>query len=192
MRKLIILTLAVIATALGAQAKELKRYTNLHDKIPAAGYVGFVGVEMGSPGAFGPGGFSIGATTSHGYMVTPRIFVGAGAGYIADTEDSQGVIPVFAEGRLYFPSQYMRRIYPHIAARLGAQFATEGGTGGLVQLACGFRVPFNQKLALNVEVGPQYATAYERETPKDQISFNAPFKSNGMKFSFFARINFEF
>lgn len=191
MKKLIILLLAVIS-AIGVNAAELKRHTNLYNKIPAEGYVGFVGVEIGAPGMFGDGGCSIGGVTSHGWMVTSRAFLGAGVGYIADISDNLGVIPVFAEGRFYFPSQYMRRIYPHIAARVGAQFATEGGTGGLVQVACGFRVPFSEQLALNVEVGPQYATAYNRETAAGTISFNAPFKSDGMKFSFFARINFEF
>lgn len=192
MKKLIILLMASLAVV-GAGAAELKRHTNLYDKIPAEGYVGYVGVELGAPGSFASGGFSIGATTSHGWMVTPRAFLGAGTGYIANTSFSDcGVIPIFAEGRLYFPSQYMRRIYPHIGARVGAQIATQGGAGGLIQIACGFRVPFNERLALNVEVGPQYATAYEREHGQNQVTYAGDFKSAGMKFSFVGRIYFEF
>lgn len=190
MKKLLILLIAAVA-ALGAQAKP-KSYTNLLDKVPSQGYVGFAGVELMSPGFFGDGGFNAGITTSHGWMVRPTIFFGLGTGYVADFRNEKGVIPIFAEGRLYFPSQYMRKIYPHIGARLGGMIATEGGAGSYVQVACGIRVPLSEKLALNIEVGPQYATKYERERRSDIITFNSPFKSSGMRFSFFGRVNFEF
>lgn len=192
MKKLLILMVAALA-AIGAQAEPAKkRYTNLYDKIPSAGYVGFAGVEISAPGFFGDGGFGAGITTSHGWMVRPTIFLGLGTGYIADFNNDKGVIPIFAEGRLYFPSQYMRRIYPHIGLRLGGQVATEGGAGTYVQVACGFRVPFSEKFAMNVEVGPQYATKYVRERRSDIITINQPFQSSGMRFAFFGRINFEF
>ncbi|MBE6305952.1 MAG: hypothetical protein E7082_08600 [Bacteroidales bacterium] len=191
MKKLIIMTVA-IAAALCSQAAELKRYTNLYDKIPAEGYVGFGGVEIVAPGFFGDGGYSVGVTTSHGWMVRPTIFLGLGAGYIQDFDDDQGVVPIFAEGRIYFASEYMRRIYPHIGARIGGVVATEGGGGTYIQLAGGFRVPFSNKVALNVEVGPQYATKFERQHDLNQIGVNTPFKSKGMRFSFFGRINIEF
>ena len=181
-----------IAAALCSQAAELKRYTNLYDKIPAEGYVGFGGVEIVAPGFFGDGGYSVGVTTSHGWMVRPTIFLGLGAGYIQDFDDDQGVVPIFAEGRIYFASDYMRRIYPHIGARIGGVVATEGGGGTYIQLAGGFRVPFSNKVALNVEVGPQYATKFERQHDLNQIGVNTPFKSKGMRFSFFGRINIEF
>lgn len=190
MKKLLIL-FAVISAALGANA-ELKRYTNLHDKIPSEGYVGFAGAEIMSPGFYGDGGFSAGVTTAHGWMLRPTVFLGLGTGYIADFQDSKGVIPIFAEGRIYFPSEYMRRIYPHINLRAGGIVGTEGGGGTYFQAGAGFRVPLSEKLALNVEVGPQYATSYTRERRSDVINHGGPFKSGKMRFAFFGRINFEF
>lgn len=188
MKKLTTLILG-LAVALGVSAKP---HTNLLDKLPGEGYTGYVNVELQTPGAFGAGGTNFGLTTVHGLMLTPRAFVGLGAGYLADFSADQGVIPIFAEGRLFFPSQYMRRIYPHIGARVGAQIATQGGTGALVQVVGGIRVPLSEKLALNVEIGPQYASGYERSLSSNQINYGGPFKSKGMKFSFVARVGIEF
>lgn len=191
-KKKFLILLAVLA-ALTCQAKELKRYTNLYDKLPAHGYVGYAGVEFVSPSQFGHGSTGIGITTTHGWMVRPTVFVGGGIGYLMDTDNSdKGVIPIFAEARFFFPSEFMRRIYPHISARLGGTVATEGGGGTYMQLGAGIRVPFSDNLALNVEVGPQYATKYERAHNLDNVTFNAPFRSNGMRFSFFARVSLEF
>lgn len=168
-------------------------HTNLLEKVPEEGkYVGYVGIELVSPGYFGAGGANFGLSTTHGAMIQDRIFIGGGVGYFADFSNKQGVIPVFADGRYFFRSQFQRRIYPHLGARLGVQIATEGGVGGFGQIALGLRVPFTESFALNVEVGPQYATGYERKHEQNMISTNQPFKSAGCKFQFFGRINFEF
>lgn len=168
--------------------------TNLYEKVPMEGkYVGYAGLEFVSPGAFGNGGTNFGVTTSHGAMVTESVFVGAGLGYLADFHNKQGVFPVFADGRYFFRSEFQRRIYPHIAARLGALIPTEGQVGFMGQLAIGIRVPFSDSFAMNIEVGPQLGTHYEREAEKNSISITGgPFKSKDTKFGFFGRINFEF
>lgn len=190
MKKLLI---AIIASFCVFYASaELKRYTNVLDKIPSQGYVGFASVEVCAPGFFNGEGADFGLTTSHGWMIRPNIFLGAGAGYIRSFHLKQAVIPIFAEGKLYFPSQYMRRIYPHIGLRLGGVLATQGNGGFYSQLACGFRVPLSEKLALNVEVGPQFAQRYSREQRDDIITIGGDFKAKGTKFGFFGRISFEF
>lgn len=164
--------------------------TNLYDKIPS-GYVGQVALELASPGAFG--GASGGVTTSHGYMIRPTVYVGGGVGYIHSFDHSQAVIPIYAEGRVYFPSEFMRRIYPHINLRLGGQVATQGGASFYSQLAVGIRVPFSDRLGLVVEVGPQYVGKYARGgIHPGTTTFNEPFKPNGHGFAFFGRIAFEF
>ena len=156
-----------------------KAYTNLYDKVPHSGYVGSIGLEISAPGAYGSTG--VGVVTTHGMMVKPTIFAGVGVGYLHSVSHGQGVVPIFAEGRFYFPSQYMRRIYPHVGARLGAQVGTEGGAGVYSQIACGIRIPFSDRLALNVEVGPQYAGKYER-VGNGQVTYNAPYKSKGKQY----------
>ncbi len=172
------------------------KYTNMLEKVPLEGsYVGYAGIEMLSPSYFGDGGTNFGVTTSHGVMITNRIFVGGGAGYIHDFRNDIGIIPVFAEGRYFFQSQYQRRIYPHIGARAGAIIPTQSQAkaGYLLQVCLGFRVPLTEGFAFNLEVGPQYATKYSRDTPDKQIAqMGEPFISKGDFFSFFARVNFEF
>lgn len=168
--------------------------TNLFEKIPEEGkYVGYAGIEIMSPGFFGDGGSAVGVTTTHGAMVRETIFVGAGTGYFADFHNKQGLIPIYGDIHYFFRSQYQRRIYPHIAGRLGAQIATQGGAGAFGQIAIGLRVPFSEKFAMNLEVGPYYGTHYEREHANNELSINGkPFKSSGAKFAFFGRVNFEF
>ncbi len=171
-------------------ARNDKYSSNLIEKIPS-GYVGSIGFEVNAPGAYPES--AIGVTTVHGYMVKPKIFLGAGTGYIYSVRYGQGVIPLFAEARFYFSSQYMRRIYPHLGFRGGAQFATEGETGFYGQVACGFRVPVNEHLALNLEVGPQYVTKYTRGGRHDlTVTVNEPWKQNGCTFGFFGRLSLEF
>lgn len=168
--------------------------TNLLEKIPEEGkYVGYAGIELLSPGFFGNGGSCFGVTTSHGAMVRETIFVGGGTGYYADFGNKQGIIPIFGELRYFFRSQFQRRIYPHIAGRIGAQIATQGGAGAFGQVGIGLRVPFTESFAMNIEVGPYYGTHYEREHGTNEVSIiGRPFKASGTKFAFFGRINFEF
>ncbi len=172
------------------------RYTNVYEKVPLEGtYVGYAGIEMLSPTFFSNGGADFGVVTSHGYMVTRNIFVGGGAGYLADFSHKRGIIPIFAEGRYFFQSQYQRRIYPHLGARAGAAIPTEGKTGFLIQACLGFRIPLAETFALNIEVGPQYSTKYQRKLEHQGLlvdEVGSPFESDGYFFSFFARLNFEF
>lgn len=188
MKKIVMLVASALLA--GASVVSAKQRTNLIDKIPSEGYTGTVGVEINAPTAYSGAGY--GLTTVHGFMLKPTIFLGAGVSYIHSFEYDRGVVPIFLEGRKYFTSQYMRRIYPHIGLRLGGQIATEGGGGFYSQLACGFRVPLSEQLALNVEVGPMYAGKCSRELDDKLTTANKPFKANGAQFSFFGRITFEF
>ena len=205
MKKLIVLAIAAISV-FGAVAQERagsstqrtvqtkarnhKEDSNLIDKIPS-GYVGTVGFEFYTPGAYKSSMF--GATTVHGYMFSSRAFIGAGVGYLRDFDAEKYVIPVFAEGRYYFPSMFMRKIYPHIGLRLGGQIGEEGGTGFYGTLAAGVRVPLSEKLALNLEVGPQYSGKYEQTGNSDvTLGVGTPWESRGSHFAFFARLMLEF
>lgn len=188
MIKKLILTLSLGAAVLLCRAER----TNLYDKLPGDGYVGFAGVEMTSPGFFSDGGFAAGVTTEHGVMVTSKVFFGGGVGYIRDFERHEAVVPIFASARFYFPSEYMRKIYPHVSGRLGGEVATHGGGGTYMQLGIGFRIPFSEKLAMNLEIGPQYATKFEREHRLDDVSVFGDYKANGMRFAFFGRVTLEF
>lgn len=188
MIKKLTIIFALAVAALNCHAER----TNLYDKLPGEGYVGYAGVETVSPGFFGDGGFAAGVTTEHGWMVTPKVFFGGGVGYIRDFEQSEGVVPIFASGRFFFPSEYMRKIYPHVSARLGGEIATHGGSGTFMQLSVGFRVPFSDSFAINVEVGPQYATKFRREHRVGEESYGKGFKAEGMRFAFFGRVMFEF
>lgn len=171
-------------------ARNDKYASNLLDKIPS-GYVGSFGVEVNAPGAYPES--AAGVMTVHGYMVKPKTFIGVGTGYIHSIRYNQGIIPLFAETRLYFASEYMRRIYPHIGLRLGAQIATQGGTGFYSQAACGFRIPLNDRIALNLEVGPQYITKYTRGGRHDAtVTVNEQWEQNGCTFGFFGRLSIEF
>ena len=158
----------------------------LAPKIPQKGYVGDVYLDVMAPGSFAHAGSLFGFTTTHGAMVTERHFVGLGAGYLRDFSAEEGIIPIYAEGRIYFPSASVHRIYPHIGMRLGGIYATQGGGGVYGTLACGIRVPVSTSLALNVEIGPQVTTKYNR------TSYGADFSSDGMHIGFFGRIGLEF
>ncbi|MDE6428321.1 MAG: hypothetical protein K2K59_05150, partial [Muribaculaceae bacterium] len=74
----ILLGLSALVASVG-MAKP-KPNTNLYDKVPHAGYVGNIALEVASPGAY-PGSAG-GFTTTHGMMVTPKILAGIGTGYI--------------------------------------------------------------------------------------------------------------
>lgn len=174
--------------AIAAQKED--KNSNLIDKIPS-GYVGTVSVEINAPGAYPE--TAAGIETVHGWMVKPKIFLGAGVGYIHSVRYNEGVIPIFAESKFYFASEYMRRIYPHLGLRLGGQIATEGGAGIYSQAAIGFRIPLTEKLALNLEVGPQYVTQYTRGGRHDStVTYKEPWASNGYTFGFFGRLGIEF
>ncbi|MCM1309965.1 MAG: hypothetical protein NC301_02930 [Bacteroides sp.] len=195
MKKFLITFLTAVAAVSAFAAEQPRnRYTNVLEKVPLEGsYVGYAGLELLSPSYFGEGGVNFGVTTSHGAMVTNAIFLGGGVGYMQDFRNSVGAIPVFAEGRYFFQSQYQRRIYPHIGARAGAVIPTEGKVGYLVQLCVGFRVPLTENFAMNIEVGPQYASKYRRDVEQGYVGQTGePFVKNGDSFGFFARINFEF
>lgn len=189
------LMLATLSVSAASTRTTNPERSNLYEKVPMEGsYVGYVSIETNSPGYFGVGGFNGGITTAHGKMVTRNIFLGLGTGYIADFAKGKGVIPVFADFRYFFQSQFQRRIYPHIGLRGGATVATIGKAGGLAQAAIGFRVPLSEKLALNLEVGPQYSSFFDQEVivGSPNYSTDGKWKSAGARFSFFGRLSIEF
>ncbi|MDE6144733.1 MAG: hypothetical protein K2F96_00480 [Muribaculaceae bacterium] len=172
------------------QTRRNDRYGNLFEKIPS-GYVGSVALAINAPGAYPE--TAAGVETVHGWMVRPKMFLGAGAGYIRAFRYDEAVIPLFAEARFYFASEYMRRIYPHLGLRLGGQFASEGGGGFYSQAACGFRIPMSERFAISLEVGPQYVTKYTRGGRHDStVTYKSPWMVNGYTFGFFGRLSFEF
>ncbi len=166
-----------------------KPRTNLYDKIPAQGYVGHLSAEMSAPSPYGSSG--IGLSTTHGWMVGSTQFLGAGIGVVYTPFAEQSVIPIYAEGRVYFPSEFMRKIYPHVGARVGGQIGTEGGSGVYLQAMGAVRVPLSEQVALNVEVGPQYTGSYTRQVRPDEISYGKPFHNNGGQWGFFIRCGVE-
>jgi hypothetical protein len=158
-------------------------------KIPEKGYVGQFDFDILAPGVFAASGANIGFTTTHGAMVDDRHFVGLGAGYLHDFDADHGIIPIYAEGRIYFPSEVLSRIYPHVGMRLGGIYATEGGGGVYATLAVGIRVPLAaHRTALHVELGPQLTTKYN--SPTNDIF--GEYRSDGTHFGFFGRVGIEF
>lgn len=180
---------AIIALLTALATHAAKPLTNLYDKIPAQGYVGGISLEMDATSPYGSG--AVGLSTTHGWMVTSTRFFGGGAGVVYTPEASQAVIPIYAEGRIYFPSEFMRRIYPHVGARVGGQIGTEGGSGLYMQMMGAIRVPLSEKLALNVEIGPQYTGSYTRQVRLDEISYGKPYHSAGNRLGFFIRCGLE-
>jgi hypothetical protein len=194
MKHQILTIIAAVAVALGAHATDGTTAANsantqhpavYYNTLPRKGYHGQVGLEMMAPGAFQRGSANLGISTVHGAMLTWRHFLGAGAAYLYDFSADQALIPVFAEGRIYFPSS-KARIYPYVDARAGVAFATQGGSGLYGALALGLRVPVGLRYGLSVELGPQIMPSFARATP------GAAFTHDGSDFAFFARINFGF
>jgi hypothetical protein len=158
-------------------------------KVPQKGYVGQVDFEVLAPGVFAASGANIGFTTTHGAMVDDRHFVGLGAGYLHDFDCDHGIIPIYAEGRIYFPSEVLSRIYPHVGLRLGGMYATEGGGGLYATLAVGIRVPLStHRTALHVELGPQFTSKYNHAG----TTIVGKYSSDGTHFGFFGRVGVEF
>lgn len=156
---------------------------SVYDPIPPRGYCGMAGVELLATDPYG--GTAVGVTTTQGAMVTERHFLGIGAGYLRDLSFDMNIIPIFAEGRLFFQSAH-RKIYPNVGLKLGGMIVSEGGTGFYSALTGGVRVPIGPRLGLMVEIGPQITTGYNRKL------HNAPFASDGTNIGFFARVGLMF
>lgn len=154
-----------------------------YSAIPKSGYSGLVGVELSTPGPYGSSAFGI--TTTHGAMLTERHFLGGGIGLVKDFADKRTSIPIYAEGRLYFLSQN-NNIYPNIALRAGAMVSGRAGTGFYGTLTGGIRIPFSHSLGLLAEVGPALMPKYTHE------GLRSPYKVDGTKIGFYARISFMF
>lgn len=156
---------------------------SVYDPIPPRGYCGIAGVELLATDPYK--GTAVGVTTTQGAMVTERHYLGVGVGYLRDLSFDMNIIPIFAEGRLFFRSAH-RRIYPNVGLKLGGMIVSEGGTGFYSALTGGVRVPVGPRLGLMVEIGPQLTTKYNRKV------HNGSFTSDGSNIGFFARVGLMF
>lgn len=195
MKRLIIAALVAIAgafTGITAQnvyyditvaPKDTVRVPSKFDPIPGPGYSGAVTADVLAVSPYG--GTAVGVTTSHGVMLQGRYFFGAGTGYLRDIGKEMWMVPLYAEGRIYFKSAN-RRIYPNIGLRLGGMLVPEGPNGFYGTLTGGVRVPLGKRLGLIGEVGPQITSKYERE------GYATPYRSNGTRFGFTVRVGLSF
>ncbi len=163
--------------------KDTAVITSRHNALPPLGYSGNALLEVYANGPFGSAAF--GACTTHGAMITERHFIGAGLGLIHDVSNKRTMVPVYAEGRIFFPSA-INRIYPHIGARLGAVITGKPGTGFMASLTAAVRIPLGERLGLIGEVGPQLMSRYSRP------AFAKPYRSDGTGFGITLRIGLSF
>lgn len=194
MRKVILLLLIAVGSVPAMMAQNVvldqviaerteKPEPSKHSAIPGVGYSGTVGVELYAPAPYATSSF--GLTTTHGAMLTERHFLGGGVGLVHDFRGNHTVIPIYAEGRLYFRSK-VNNIYPNIALRAGAMTAGKAGTGFYGTLTGGIRIPFANGLGLLAEVGPHLSPKFTHD------GLGKPYKLDGTKFGFTVRVSFMF
>lgn len=92
--------------------------------------------------------FFSGASTSHGYQITPVWFVGAGISMEYNGTQNKFIAPVFLQGRADFKFGIFS---PFADARLGYSL-TDGG-GLYFSPSIGYRFNWGRKMGINVGVG---------------------------------------
>lgn len=152
MKRIVILLLAVIALACASGARQPKR-----------GYRGFLewsssvrsdrfGVfnNEGNIGTVRRGSFYTGFSTSHGYQINSKFFVGAGLGMERCNNDNidNWIVPIFVEGRLDLK---YGRFTPFCDLRIGANAAE--GVGAYISPTVGYRFNWGRKMGVNIGVG---------------------------------------
>jgi len=141
--------------------------------------------------------------TSHGYQISPYVFIGAGVGLhfassyenpdmniALDTRDSKVDIPVFANAHFNI---LKKKISPFVDIK-GGTYVNNGG-GLYVSASIGCRIAINKKQGVNIGVG--YAIeklefeTFEHFTGKYNLNYTR--KSNLLDTEAYAvRIGFEF
>ena len=110
--------------------------------------------------------YSLAFTTSHGMLVCPYLFVGAGLGIKGGGGENAAVmdmdfvqVPFFLQARTYLTP---KDIAPYFDFKGG--YAVGDMRGGYLSPALGVSVPVSSKVALNVEVAYQAQNSKESYT----------------------------
>ena len=136
----------------------------LNARQPERGYRGFLEwsnslcSEKRAVFAPGPGlniiGYSrvnyllTGASTSHGYQINSRFFVGAGIGIEHNQRWGSWMAPLFAQGRM---DLQFGKFTPYADVRLGWDLTEEGGI--YFSPSIGYRFNWGRKLGINIGAG---------------------------------------
>lgn len=110
------------------------------------GYRGFVDVSNGLDCANGDYAFEL--TTTHGFQINPRIFVGGGIGLGVYLYRENVALPFFADFRFTFLKS---RITPYIDVKAG--YSPIPDTGAYFSPTVGCHFSFKEKFGMNVGLG---------------------------------------
>ncbi len=89
-----------------------------------------------------------GVTTSHGYQIDRRFFVGLGAGFEHSSTAGRWIVPLFVEGRADFR---LGKFTPFVDLRGGVNVGS--GVCGLFSPTVGYRFSWGRKVGINVGLG---------------------------------------
>ncbi|NSW94767.1 MAG: hypothetical protein HPY62_08695 [Bacteroidales bacterium] len=157
MRKLIIITLAIIAVAYNANAQRLPS-PKLPPQIlnPRPGYINITEFNYGiglSEINVPYSAYHFGLTTVNGYQINRFFIVGAGTGVLFYNDGF--LVPLYLQGRLSYPV-VNRKTAPYANAEGGALLNFEdfgGGTRLFINPMVGVRYTLSQTVALNLSTG---------------------------------------
>lgn len=138
------------------------------------GYRGFVDVSSGYE--LESGGVFANISTTHGFQINPRIFVGGGVGLnFISGSDSFAFVPVYADFRFTF---LRSRITPYLDLRGGTCLNTEEGqVDPYVAPTFGCHFSFKERFALNagfgfdLMFGDRYYRSYSEKKALPAFSF---------------------
>ncbi len=92
--------------------------------------------------------FFNGASTSHGYQIDSRFFVGAGLGVERCPKWDTWIVPIFAQGRM---DMQFGKFTPYADVRLGWNLSSGGGV--YFSPTIGYRFNWGRKIGVNVGCG---------------------------------------
>lgn len=92
--------------------------------------------------------FFTGASTSHGYQINPKFFVGAGIGLEYNQKWDTWIAPVLAQGRL---DLQLGNFTPYADVRLGWNMIESGGV--YFSPTVGYRFNWGRKMGVNIGIG---------------------------------------
>ena len=129
----------------------------LAQESPSVRYQGELNIGYGAKGSLYTRGEPVWANLSrffletiHGARITPYAYVGAGAGLAVLYDDSQAVLPVFADVRGYWPVG--EKFEPYVVADLGYGVGFDRLPGGFYgSFGAGFRALRKVNFALGYQ-----------------------------------------
>mgnify|MGYP001026846799 CR=1 FL=1 len=152
MKKPIILILAATLLSLTATARQPHRgYRGFFEWSNSLRSENFAYVDMsGNLYFYRESTFYTGFSTSHGYQINPKFFIGAGLGMEGCTNDNidNWVVPVFIQSRI---DLQFGKFTPFGDLKLGANLSE--GIGAYISPTIGYRFNWGRKMSVNAGMG---------------------------------------